>query len=110
MLLDADAVIQLITFATTPELWPFIFLPLSAPRYTSTSVPKWVPSNCTAKYSGSKVIPPGTTTDPSLNIWLPNCSTWFCRIDCIVVSSRAWTGNPGLNRTLWKFLVLSKSS
>ena len=32
--------IQLIIFATTPELCPFIFLPLSAPRYTSTSVPK----------------------------------------------------------------------
>ena len=56
--------------------------------------------NFTAEYSLSKVIAPGRTIEPSLKILLPKDSIWFCKIDWRVVNSLAWTGNPGLNRTL----------
>ena len=78
--------------------------------YNDTGIPKNLSSTWTHVKLISKVKLPGITFEPSLKKWVPNCSTWFCRIDCKVVSSLAWTGDPGLKRTLEKFLFLSKSS
>ena len=82
------------------DIFPVIVFPINFSKYTEISIPKLVAFNLTALYRLSKVILPGITTEPCLKIWLPKSSIWFCKIDCEVVYSLAWTGNPGLNNTL----------
>ena len=63
-------------------------------------MPRWSLFTFIVVNALSQVTPPGITIEPSLKIWLPKDSIWFCKIDCNPVSSLAWTGYPGLKRTL----------
>ena len=91
---------KLSIITTTPETSPLNLNPLSSFKYNEIGTPKWSFSTIIEKYSSSYAILPGITIEPSLNIWVPNDSIWFCKIDCKVLNSLAWTGNPGLNNTL----------
>ena len=71
-----------------------------ASRYTVISIPKCVGFTLTVVNWLSQVTPPGITIEPSLNIWVPKDSIWLCKIDWRPVNSLAWTGYPGLKRTL----------
>ena len=88
------------TVTVTPESCPVNLLPTKFSTYNETGTPKWSGSNLTEWYWESYAILPGTTQEPSLKIWLPKDSTWFCNCDCRVVNSLACTGFPGLNKTL----------
>ena len=63
------------------------------------SIPRWVGFTLMVVNWLSHVIPPGITIEPSLKTWLPKDSIWFCKTDWRPVSSLAWTGYPGLNKT-----------
>ena len=87
-------------FAFTPLSEPTIFFPTNELKYWVISNPLKVLWSSKEVWFADTTKDPGITTDPSLKIWLPNCSTWFWTILCRVVSSLAWTGCPGLNNTL----------
>ena len=87
--------------ADTPDVNPTILRFSNWSIYDLTVTPRYSLLISThAKLLLYDVLP-GITFAPSLNICWPNFAIWSCNIDCKPVNSLAWTGSPGLNRTLW---------
>ena len=97
---DWDAGRTATTLALIPVLEPTTSESTRDNMYDSTSRLLKVGSINTHERFLKYVNSPPVILVPSLKKWLPNLSIWFCRFDCNVVNSLAWTGNPGLNKTL----------
>ena len=100
------------TLALTPEVAPVIVTGVVELKYWvgTSSYPANCDASCIEVYAFYMETWPGMTTVPSLKIFCPCLSIWFCRIDWSCVNSLAWTAKPGLKRTLWKLSLVSKSS
>ena len=75
----------LTTSAVTPEVPPVKVVL----RKVDIATPEAIDDNFIDEYSVSIDTCPGITIAPCLNIWSPNLSIWFCKIDCDCVNSLA---------------------